>query len=165
MFQIDPLKFGEQAADVLFFYANTGISVTLFKNTYGSYGSQVQSKTQYIELAPGASTTLQFDMDNVSDGWRYYVRAYYYSAGSQVQLAYTSFHTIIFPEVPQFVRGDVNGDNQVNMDDLTALINYLVFGGSPTNPAGAAACDSINSNTINMDDLTALINYLVYNTW
>ena len=140
------------------------ISVTMFKNTHDNYASQVQSKTQYIELAPGASTTLQFDMDNVMDGWRYYVRAYYYSAGSQAQLAYTSFHTIIFPEVPQFVRGDVNGDNLVNMDDLTTLINYLVFS-SPINFDGAATCDDMNSTTVSMDDLTALINYLVFNTW
>ena len=35
----------------------------------------------------------------------------------------------------KYVQGDANGDNIVNMDDLTALINYLVFGEWPSVPA------------------------------
>ena len=61
------------------------------------------------------------------------------------------------------LRGDVNGDIKVNMDDLTALINYLVFG-IPVSD-GAAICDSLDSTTVSMDDLTALINFLVYGAW
>ena len=38
----------------------------------------------------------------------------------------------------QYVQGDANGDNAVNMDDLTALINYLVFGEWPSSPAPSA---------------------------
>ena len=47
----------------------------------------------------------------------------------------------LFENTPEFVRGDVNGDNNVNMDDLTALINYLVYG-SPINQLGAASCSN-----------------------
>ena len=65
---------------------------------------------------------------------------------------------------PAFVRGDVNGDNLVNMDDLTALINYLVYGSS-VNQMGAASCSNPDDTVVNMDDLTALINFLVYNAW
>ncbi len=63
------------------------------------------------------------------------------------------------------IRGDVNGDGKVGMDDLTALINYLVYQSS-INFANAAACNNAeDTTTVNMDDLTALINYLVYNQW
>ena len=63
------------------------------------------------------------------------------------------------------IRGDVDGDGIVGMDDLTALINYLVYG-TPVNVANSAACSSEDDTTdVNMDDLTALINYLVYNQW
>ena len=63
-------------------------------------------------------------------------------------------------------RGDVNGNGDVNMDDLTALINYLLTSNSTgINMANAASCDSPSSTTVNMDDLTALINYLLTNTW
>ena len=63
-----------------------------------------------------------------------------------------------FTEKPAFVRGDVNGNGVVNMDDLTALINYLVYG-TAVDMTGA---DANLSGDVGMDDLTALINYLVY---
>ena len=72
----------------------------------------------------------------------------------------------LFENTPAYVRGDVNGDNNVNMDDLTTLINYLVDNTSSINQTGAATCSSPADTTeVNMDDLTALINYLVYNQW
>ena len=59
-----------------------------------------------------------------------------------------------------FIRGDVNGDGVIGMDDLTTLINYLVYGSAPNfNMQGA---DVNGDGVIGMDDLTALINYLVY---
>ena len=64
---------------------------------------------------------------------------------------------------PVVVRGDADGNGVVGMDDLTALINYLVYG-TPVS-AGAAICDGLDSTTVSMDDLTALINYLVYGNW
>lgn len=64
-----------------------------------------------------------------------------------------------------FIRGDVNGNDAVNMDDLTALINYLVYG-TEVNVPNAAACNNADDTTvINMDDLTALIDYLIYGHW
>ena len=60
----------------------------------------------------------------------------------------------------------MNGNGDVNMDDLTALINYLLTSNSTgINMANAASCDSPSSTTVSMDDLTALINYLLTNTW
>ena len=56
--------------------------------------------------------------------------------------------------------GDINGDGKINMDDLTRLINILVYddlGG--TDPTWA----DVNGNgMVNMNDLTALINLLVF---
>ena len=64
------------------------------------------------------------------------------------------------------MRGDVDGNIDVNMDDLTTLINYLLTGNSAgINTANAASCDSPSSTTVTMDDLTALINYLLNNSW
>ena len=62
-----------------------------------------------------------------------------------------------------FIRGDVNDDGFVTMDDLTTLINYLLG----TNPSpfshAAANVDSDSDYMINMTDLTALINMLLEN--
>ena len=52
-------------------------------------------------------------------------------------------------------QGDVNADAQVNMDDLTVLINVLLT--SDACPNG----DVNNSGDISMDDLTMLINMLL----
>lgn len=65
-----------------------------------------------------------------------------------------------------FMRGDVDGNNDVNMDDLSALINYLLNDSSPISTQGAASCSSADDTaTVNMDDLSALINYLLTNSW
>ena len=72
---------------------------------------------------------------------------------------------VTLPTVPTVLRGDVNGNGEVDLDDLTALINYLVYG-TDVNMPNSAACSSLDDTTeVNLDDLTALINYLVFNHW
>ena len=83
------------------------ISVKLYKRTKGTSGTNVQGKNQRLTLAPGATTTMRFDMDNVIDGWKYFAYAYYYSSGTQTTLSSTSSYTIVFPEEPQGIKGDV----------------------------------------------------------
>jgi hypothetical protein len=65
--------------------------------------------------------------------------------------------------VPEVIRGDVNNDNQVNIGDVTALINYLLS----KNPAGinldAADCNKDTQLTIS--DVTELISYLLSKSW
>ena len=91
----------------------------------------------------------------------YYVIANYID-GSTAQ---SNIEEVTLHNAPAVIRGDVNDNGVVNMDDLTALINYLVYG-TPVNVANSAACSSVDDTTVvNMDDLTALINYLVYNQW
>ena len=62
------------------------------------------------------------------------------------------------------MRGDVNNNGVIEMDDLTALINYLLTGDTTgISVVNAAACDG--NEDIAMDDLTALINYLLNSAW
>ena len=59
-----------------------------------------------------------------------------------------------------YVPGDVDHNGVVGMDDLTRLINYLVY---MDESYVCMICADVNSNgTVNMDDLTALINLLVF---
>ena len=71
----------------------------------------------------------------------------------------------IYVAPPTVDRGNVNGVGGVDMDDLTALINYLLDPTSTINFDNAAVCNSMDSNLVDMDDLTALINYLLTETW
>ena len=66
-----------------------------------------------------------------------------------------------FTEKPAFIRGDVNGDGSVNISDVTALIDYLLGGGTISNPAADCNQDS----SVNISDVTALIDYLLSNHW
>ena len=62
-----------------------------------------------------------------------------------------------------FLAGDVNGDNSVNITDVTALINYLLS----HNPTGinTQVADCNHDNNINISDVTVLINYLLSGNW
>ena len=62
-----------------------------------------------------------------------------------------------------FIRGDVNGDGNVNIADVTALINYLLSRDASAVNLDAADCDQ--SSQVSIDDVTALINYLLSGSW
>jgi hypothetical protein len=134
------------------------ISLKLFKNTYGTTGSNVQAKNQLIELLPGESTSLQFDMDNVVDGWKYFVSSYYYSKGTQTSLKKSTSYTIVFPTLPEFIPGDVNNDGEVDIADVTTLIDYLLNNSTTIN---SAAADVDASGSIDIADVTSLIDTLL----
>ena len=61
---------------------------------------------------------------------------------------------------PQVLRGDVDGDQKVSIEDVTALIDILLSGAEA--PA-AADCDLDTKVTI--EDVTALIDYLLSGVW
>ena len=54
------------------------------------------------------------------------------------------------------LTGDVNGDGEVNIDDLTALVDLLLSGDN-----GNDAADVNEDGLVNIDDLTALIDKLL----
>ena len=134
------------------------ISAKLYKNIYGSTGSAVQGKNQRLVLEPGETTTIRFDMDNVINNWKYFVNTQYYSAGKAVTLVKSTSHTIALVE-PQAVNpGDVNMDGNVNINDVTALINYLL-----NNIEGISLenADVKSDGNVNISDVTELINWLL----
>ena len=68
-----------------------------------------------------------------------------------------------FTAKSSFLRGDVNGDGQVKIGDVTALINYLLSGDALGINLQAADCDQ--NGEIKIGDVTALINYLLSGSW
>ena len=61
------------------------------------------------------------------------------------------------------LRGDVNGDGLVTIDDLTTLVDYLLSGNSGGIDVEAADCDQDGGATIS--DVTALTDYLLSGNW
>ena len=121
-------------------------------------GSNAQIENQFISIGPGETTELQFDLDNVIDGWRYFAAIYYYSNGQAVLDSTTPYYTIVFPAEPQFTTGDVNDDGAVNIADVTALIDHLLSSGNAVNELAA---DVNGDQNINIADVTALIDMLL----
>ncbi len=61
------------------------------------------------------------------------------------------------------IRGDVNGDGEVRINDVTALIDYLLSGNASSINIDAADCNQ--DNEVRINDVTALIDYLLSGTW
>ena len=70
------------------------------------------------------------------------------------------YYGFAWGEMTATERGDVNGDGQVKIDDVTALINLLLSGNTPPSTA-----DCNIDARVNISDVTALINYLLSGTW
>lgn len=62
-----------------------------------------------------------------------------------------------------FLRGDVDDNQVVNITDVTALINYLLTKNAEGVNLQAADCDL--NGAINISDVTALINFLLTKNW
>ena len=62
-----------------------------------------------------------------------------------------------------FLRGDVNGDHEVTIADVTVLINYMLTEDATGVNLDAVDCNQDNETTI--ADVTALINYLLTENW
>ena len=118
------------------------ISVALFKNQDNPTFLQLRALNQHLELEPGETDTLLFELDEVVDNWQYYARAYYYSNGKQVTLCTTGTYTIRFPgqlentwavatRVEPTEGGMINFENGVN--DSTAVADQTVVFSVTTN--------------------------------
>ena len=62
-----------------------------------------------------------------------------------------------------FLRGDVNGDGQVSIGDVTTLIDYLLSGDASGINLAAADCNQ--DNGVSIGDVTALIDFLLAGSW
>ena len=61
------------------------------------------------------------------------------------------------------MRGDLDGDGRVNIDDITMLIDYLVSGDATG--IDLAAADVSQDGIVNIDDITELVDYLLRGEW
>ncbi len=64
---------------------------------------------------------------------------------------------------PEVKLGDVNGDGQVNISDVTALIDYLLSDDASGVNLSEADCN--RDGSISISDVTALIDYLLNGSW
>ena len=63
----------------------------------------------------------------------------------------------------EYILGDVNVDNGVNISDVTALIDYLLSGNAVEVSLAAADCNK--DGAVNISDVTSLIDFLLSGVW
>ena len=68
-----------------------------------------------------------------------------------------------FTAKDDFMLGDVNGDGQVKINDVTALIDYLLS--SDAMGINVTAADCNQDGYVKINDVTALIDYLLGGSW
>jgi len=61
------------------------------------------------------------------------------------------------------LRGDVNGNGAVDINDVTALINYVLTGSATGIDLDAANCNL--DTEVDISDVTALIDYMLHGVW
>jgi surface protein len=71
-----------------------------------------------------------------------------------------------FTEKPAFLRGDVDGDTHVDINDVTKLIGVVLGTTTTGYNAAAADCDVAGgSGNIDINDVTALLNFVLNGHW
>ena len=65
--------------------------------------------------------------------------------------------------VPEAMRGDVDGDGEVSISDVSALIDYLLTGDASSINLGNADVDL--DGEVSISDVSALIDYLLTGSW
>ena len=70
---------------------------------------------------------------------------------------------LAFTAAADNLRGDVNGSGSVTIDDVTAMIDYLLS--EDASAINLAATDCNLDGNVTIDDVTSLIDYLLSNSW
>ena len=82
------------------------------------------------------------------------------NGGNEMIIGMYPYEGYVIPGTePDYILGDVNGDQLVNITDVLRLINYLSTGNSTGMNMDAANYDGIGD--VNISDVTALINYIL----
>ena len=102
-------------------------------------------------------------VENLSAGSTFYYRVKgLYIDGTESRWSKSQCVTL-FGNSHAYIVGDVNHDNGVDINDVTALISY-VLGNNIDN--FCPICASVNSdNQIDINDVTALISFVLGGSW
>lgn len=95
----------------------------------------------------------------LTDGNTYYVRGRYayYTIATGTTLQYTDYSPVRQFEYHVLPEGDVTGDGNVNVTDVTTLVNMILG----VVPVDSLAADVDGNGTVNVSDVTALINLIL----
>ena len=137
-----------------------------------SSGNPILYSAKDINIVEGIIAGHNFIIDgydenglvHVNWGW-YGVENGYFDIALLNVLQYTyddwqAMYVGLYPN-REYLRGDVNGDGKVSIDDVTKLIDILLTDDS----AGSDNADVNTDGRVSIDDVTVLIDYLLSGSW
>jgi hypothetical protein len=148
---------------------NGGVKVKFTGKIYGIYGYSSTSRL----IISGASTKLTANgttsgsyyqlPTTMNDGLAITSPAgAYFNNGTVIYNGSVAKNIDVVISKPAVTRGDVNGDGNVTIADVSALIDYLLSGS--TSGVNIANADCNNDNNVTIADVSALIDYLLDST-
>ena len=120
----------------------------------------------YLKFTKTNGTTVTYSVEGLKvtyDNANVYVT----NNETSATIALTEVQDMYFSNevAPAFKRGDVNNDGEVDINDVTVLID-VVLGKDVEYNTQAADCNTESGDgDININDVTALINYVLTGTW
>ncbi len=126
----------------------------------GNYTFQTATDQQFnniITSESGISDTTHIPQNPLPEGFLFWHVKAVNSEGHESDYQSSPFLLIIDTSQPQ-IRGDCNGDGDINVSDAIVIINYIFIGGDPPDPfiMGDPNCD----DAVNVSDAVYLINYI-----
>ena len=141
------------------------------KNSDNTYSPVVTKTASNVEIEDNGTVNLDLSGDYslyyMSQGRTYYAVVYtpYFTYSTETNWMWFLDDPVPFTigdwETPPFTPYDVNDDGQINIKDVTDLINYLLT----EDPTGInlEAANVNGDDTISIADVTVLIDYLLTN--
>jgi len=124
-------------------------------NDGSGMGTAVARVKKDIVVQPGESATTSLTFDNLDNGATYFYYLYYLSEGKMVGHV-GGYSITVKAEEEQPLKGDVNGDGEVNVTDLVPLVN-MILGVTPS----STAADVNGDGEVNVTDLVPLVNLIL----
>lgn len=169
---VSPQSIGCRVYDGKTLTISGGAKVEFSGQSYGLFGGGTTSKL----VVSGAATELAALGVNYVSIYRMKATlndglaitspagAYFNSNGTVVNSdGSTVVNQVVRIKKPAATRGDVNGDGNVSIADVTALIDYLLSNNA--SGVNVAAADCNGDNNVSIADVTALIDFLLGGSW
>ena len=138
------------------------LSVNLFYNTGDGWNWKTTVSSEEKLIEPGCNETITVTLEGLEEGIEYLIQTHYrtaYNGGSTWINDYYTF-TYTAPPVepdPDPVPGDINGNNGLDTEDVTILVDYLT-GKLPEEPANA---DANRDENVDILDIVFIISQII----
>jgi hypothetical protein len=131
-----------------------GLTYHVYRRSTASDGSlfRVDDTTGSLSNRGLADSTFSDTTVDPADQYEYMIIA-------EDEFGNLSPHSAILEAIaPEYVCGDIDGNQSVNVSDIVTLISYVFADGPPPDPPAAGDVDC--SGTINVADVVTLISYI-----